>query len=270
MVEPTGGPAAATSQSTPTTVEQDNQPVASTSKADRTATLQRRPTRTGSSSSFSSRFASATVSIHMRVITTLTSSQSIDRPLAFNFFNPATDLRRGESSVPHPSRIPETERGPANLTPAIQQPHRLDSLFYSRSSMSLPTLNPLAPPLPPQTRFRAMSIGGPSSFTRVVNDYPRPTSMYSEIAFFLPRRQRSYRNVSFSYPSRDSPRVSRKAKLTARTRRPAKYSVYDSPFLFLTTSPPVLGSMKGDSLSQENLEGYIELLQASGAFDQPM
>jgi hypothetical protein len=31
----------------------------------------------------------------------------------------------------------------------------------------------------------------------------------------------------------------------------------------------VLGAMTGDSLSEENVKGYMDLLRASGAFDKP-
>jgi hypothetical protein len=34
----------------------------------------------------------------------------------------------------------------------------------------------------------------------------------------------------------------------------------------LTFSPPVLGTMQGDSLAKANVQGYLRLLRASGAF----
>ena len=46
------------------------------------------------------------------------------------------------------------------------------------------------------------------------------------------------------------------------------------PFFFFFTllilSLLVLGTMQGDSLSKENLQGYVNLLRESGAFDQSM
>lgn len=47
----------------------------------------------------------------------------------------------------------------------------------------------------------------------------------------------------------------------------------NSPRLFFFTSDLcslVLGTMQGDSLSKENLQGYMDLLRESGAFDQSM
>jgi hypothetical protein len=70
MIEPTDKPVAstsiivqATSQGRSTTAESDRQPIASTSKNDRTNTLQRKPKRAGSSNSLGSTLVSTTVGL---------------------------------------------------------------------------------------------------------------------------------------------------------------------------------------------------------------
>lgn len=40
--------------------------------------------------------------------------------------------------------------------------------------------------------------------------------------------------------------------------------------LLLILHSLVVGEMKGDSLSRENLQGYMDLLRGSGAFDKPV
>jgi hypothetical protein len=152
------------------TIEPNHRPTASTSRADESATLRRKPARVRSSSSFSSNLAPAAVGVHARAITTADYVQGIDQPLAYDFFNPAMDLQPS-------SRTLGTALGSEKFPPATQPLRRSDSLFRRGNPLSLPTFNSLpSSPLPP-THFSAMNIGGPSPFS----EYARPAGAHTEM-----------------------------------------------------------------------------------------
>ncbi|KAF9643354.1 hypothetical protein BDM02DRAFT_3191789 [Thelephora ganbajun] len=129
-------------------IKPTEQPTASTSNINQTI-LGSKPTRTVSSNSLSSKLASTT---------------SFEQPLAFNFFNPTTDLLKGEHPVPPANFGVHTERVSTNVGRMIQPLPRSDSLSHRGSFLSPPTPGLSMPSPHFQTRLGTMSIRESSPF----------------------------------------------------------------------------------------------------------
>ncbi|KAF9643984.1 hypothetical protein BDM02DRAFT_3191015 [Thelephora ganbajun] len=165
------------------------------------------------------------------------STTSFDQPLAFNFFNPTTDPQRGESSVPPSTNFGvQTEQVSANTGQTTQPLPRSNSLFRHGSFLSAPTLGPPPSPSHFRTHFDTMSIHEHSPFARGVGESTRPAGGSHPLA--REDITRALRERQDSHEDLDTQRV--------------------------------LRSMQGDSLSKENLRGYMDLLRESGAFDKSM
>ena len=167
-----------------TIIEPASHSIASTSKVRQTTTLERRPTRTASSSSLISKLTSAPVVISPQTITRpLTVHQASERPFAFNFFNPATDLQTEEPPIPPSSRslgVPP-EQGPTNLARVTRPLLKPDSLPRRDSFPSFPDLSSLAPSPLFRTHFGEMSVREPSPFVRAAREHGLPAGTYTDI-----------------------------------------------------------------------------------------
>jgi len=112
----------------------------------------------------------------------LTVYQSSGQPLAFNFFNPAIDLQRVESPVPHSTNIGvRTEQGSANLGQVTQPIRRSDSLARRTSFLSLPRSSPL----PLSSRFPTHSdsatVRERLPLARTTGEHGRPAGMSANV-----------------------------------------------------------------------------------------
>ena len=118
--------------------------------------------------------------------TTLTAYQRSDQPLAFNFFNPATDLRRGESLASHPTNLATpAEQGSANLGQTTQPFRRSDSQSRRGSFLSLPATSLLPSSSPVYTYFGARTVREPPPFPPAVGEHGRLTGMYTDMPVSL-------------------------------------------------------------------------------------
>ena len=188
--EPAEPPAATTSESTqiaapltrPTMIEPAYQAAASSTRVNRAATMRRKPTRDISSGSLGSKPASTAVGIPPQaVVQLLTVYQSSDQPLAFNFFNPATDIQRGGSLASHPTNLGvSAEQRSTNLVQTAQPLRRSDSLSRRGSFLSLPAANQPPSPSHFRTHFGATTVRELSPFTRAVGGHGRPLGVYAD------------------------------------------------------------------------------------------
>ena len=140
----------------------------------KTTTLHRRTTRTASSSSLDPRPSSTVRTLPPVMKLLLTWPQRSSPPLAFNFFNPTTDMRRMELPLPQPitSRV-HTELGSGNSDRVTKPLRRSDSFSRRGSFLSLPSLNPF-PSLPRfQPQLGAMGPLEPSPFARAPREHGR-------------------------------------------------------------------------------------------------
>ena len=227
MVEPADKSTASTSginRSTfwreTTMIEQSSQPTTSTSRINQTGTLWRKVMRTASSNSLSSIPMTATVRMCPLVMTPLlTVYRGFSQPLAYNFFNPVTDLTTGDLSAPLSSRSLglSAEQGPVNQVQVTQPFCRLDSLSHRGSLLSFSTPNSFAPSPCLQSHFSVMTVCEPSSPAHTIGYHNHPASMCTEMVTLHSTDKDGYRSISFSHPWRYQVRIADKARLAWRS-----------------------------------------------------
>ena len=118
------------------------------------------------------------------MILLLTVSQSFRQPLAFDFFNPATDLQSGKPPVsPSTSIGRHTEQGSANSGPMTQPLRRTESLSHPHraSFLSFPPPGPLLSPARSRTHFGSANVRERSPFVRTTGEGGRPIGMCVDV-----------------------------------------------------------------------------------------
>lgn len=143
------------------------QPTASTSKVNQVTASRRKPTRTASSSSLSSRPGPIAVGIPPQAMAQpMVTFQSSDRPTALKFFDPAIDLGRSETPIPPSTNHSiSAEQGSASLNQTTQPLRRWDSLSHLGSFQ--PLFTPGQPPSSSRfPRFDTTTHHEPSPFAR--------------------------------------------------------------------------------------------------------
>lgn len=122
--------------------------------------------------------------------------QSFSPPLAFNFFNPATDLQRVESPVP-PSTTPEvrTGQGSENSVRMTRPLCRSDSLSRRGSFLSLPSSGSLQSPPLFQTNFGATNLREPPPLARAPGEHRHYAGAYAKRGVVASRSRRLIQQV---------------------------------------------------------------------------
>ena len=108
--------------------------------------------------------------------------QSSDQPLAYDFFNPATDLRRGESLASYPTNpgVP-TERVSTNIGMGPDETVNPIREIAGLPGLSFPAATPLPSSSRPQTHFGATTVRELSPFPRAVGEHGRSLGVYADI-----------------------------------------------------------------------------------------
>ena len=132
----------------------------------------------------------------------LTVYQGFSQPLAYNFFNPVTDLTTGDLSAPLSSRSLglSAEQGPVNRVQVTQPFRRLDSLSRRGSLLSFSTPDSFAPSPRLQSHFSAMTVREPSPPARTVGYHDHPAGVCTEMVTLHSADKDGYRSISFSRP----------------------------------------------------------------------
>ena len=161
------------------TIGSVDKPTASTSKAARTAASRRKLTQTTSLDSLTSEFGPATVGPATQLVTITNCNQGFDKPPAFNFFDPSTDLQRREPQAPSPSLGIRPERA-TNIGMESLSHHRSDSVFRRGSFLQIPARDTLHSSFHFQTPVGMTNAHEPP-FSSAVGEHGRPSGVREDI-----------------------------------------------------------------------------------------